>query len=159
MIFKSKKYLPIIFGCILILAILPGCSENQVNENGMIPGDNSLMEKYSLESESIEIYMLGSQKPIIINDSQDIQLLQDTVSFDNWRYIDPKSGQTYEGIESIFVKFNDSTTIAMYNDIPYGLLGKGSPDELGNISNIDAYYTFPQEFLDTVLQMIEKYSK
>lgn len=159
MISSLKKYSIFILIVIFALGILSGCSDKQVNENDIVTDINSLMEKYSLESDSVRIYMLHNSKPILITNTKDIELLQNAVQFINWKYINPKSGQTYDGNETIFVKFNDSTTVAMYDDIPYGLLGKGSPDELGNISNIDAYYTFPQEFLDTVLQMIEKYSK
>ena len=159
MILYLKKYSIFILAIILISSIIVGCSDKQSDGYNTIAYNNFLVEKYSLESNCIEIYFLDNPEPIVITDTKDIDLLKKTVQFINWEYIDPRSGDTYQGIENIFVKFNDDTTVAMYDDIPYGLLGQGSPDELGNISNIDAYYTFPQEFLDTVLQMIEKYSK
>ncbi len=134
--------------------IMFGCADKQMEEN------NSLAEKYSLETDCIEIYIGSPTSEIIkITDTDDIKALQKTVSFDDWTYVDPQNGEVLAGIESIFVKFNDSTTIAMYNDVPYGLIGNGTPDENGALNNTDAYYTFPQEFLDTVLQMIDKYSE
>lgn len=154
--FKVKNYCIFFILIMLFLVVLVGCSEHKEFENNVSHNAKSLAEQYNIESSSIKIYRLGFQEPIVISDEQDVQKLINDVDFDNWKYIDHEQ---YEGVESIFVKFNDSTTIAMYDDVPYGLIGQGSPDELGNLQNCDAYYTFPQEFLDTVLQMIEKYSK
>lgn len=150
---KKIMIVAMMFCCVLLAAC--GGQADKAENTG-----EYLTENYSVAGDTVEIYGLGSPEAIVITDSEDVKALQESVDFGSWKYIDPQSGETYQGIENIFVKFNDSTTVAMYTETPYGLLGQGVPDaELGNLENTDAYYTFPQEFHDITLQMMEKYKK
>ena len=156
----KKLILFLLLSCLCCCA-LTACGENQTEsnqpENNPEPQSTEayLTEKYSLDSDEINIYLLGSSEPITITNKQDIQMLQDSIQFATWQKATPEN--EYDGIETIFIQFNDQTTIAIYNDIAYGRLGKGTPDENGGLANSDAYYYMNQELLETVLQMIEKY--
>ena len=158
----KKLILFLLLSCLCCCA-LTACGENQTEsnqpENNPEPQSTEayLTEKYSLDSDEIKIYDNSEPPQIIatITDAEDILALQNSMDFAACQKATPEN--EYAGEESFFIQFNDKTTIAIYNDIAYGRLGKGTPDENGGLANSDAYYYMNQELLETVLQMIEKY--
>ena len=118
--------------------------------------DNNLQDIYSLDSDEIKIYIENGDRfdSITIDNPEDIRILQKSVQFNLWKY----SKADYNGIDKFYVVFNNNTTIALYEEIPYGRLGEGIPDELGNILNSTVYFDIPSDFLLSIKQMIEKYS-
>ena len=118
--------------------------------------DNNLQDIYSLDSDEIKIYIENGDRfdSITIDNPEDIRILQKSVQFNLWKY----SKADYNGIDKFYVVFNNNTTIALYEEIPYGRLGEGIPDELGNILNSTVYFDISSDFLLSIKQMIEKYS-
>lgn len=171
-----KKLL--IFVLILLITIfaLTACGNNKMPEEQIAVDEWSatvdtvngrplaeyLQENYSLETEQVEIYSFINAEPVaVITDKDDIKALRESVQFDKWiKY----EHDQYEGIWDFFVKFNDDTVIVTYGDIPYGILGTEPIDiemenMVMNVGNPEGYFDMSEEFLQTVLQMLEKYSK
>ena len=124
--------------------------------------DDSLSAKYPLESEKVVIYMIpgdGTVNSIEITDGADIKILQESVDFSSWQQVSAEDA--YAGMTYYYINFNDSTTIAMYEDVPFGFIGSGIPDGNGNLSEGDSMgnMKMSESFLQTVLQMVDKYAK
>ena len=170
-----KKYLFLVL--MLAIGILSfGCGMNEPPAEPITDDDFSatvdtvegkslaeyLQEEYPLESDRVEIYSFLNAEPVaVITDKDDIKALQESVQFDKWiKY----EHDQYEGIETVYVKFNDDTIIVTYDDIPYGILGTGPinvdmENMVMNVTNPEGHFDMSEEFLQTVQQMVEKYSK
>ncbi len=154
--------------------VLAGCGENEAPSEPIVDEelpatvdavvDNQLAEyleeKYPLESEKIEIYSTTGRLCAAITDEADIGKLQESVKFEKWVKYDENQ---YEGILSMYVKFNDDTIIATYDNIPYGIVGTGpinidTENLVVNVANPEGHFDMSEEFLQTVNQMVEKYS-
>ena len=140
----------IIIGIILVLCciLLISCNTKY-----------ALPFKHSLTTEQIEIYLLGTEEPLVITDPDDIATLQNSVKFEEWH----KSNAMYEGVETIFIEFNEDTVISMYGNEPYGQIGTGPVEvDMENLvirfDSKRGYYDMSEEFLQTVNQMVDKYS-
>ena len=170
-----KKKLLILLLAVACCLALVGCGQQEESKdyidldetakdvvNGLsekingIPVGEYLSKKYPLDSDEIKIYIENGDRfdSIAIDNPEDIRILQKSVQFNLWKY----SKADYNGIDKFYVVFNNNTTIALYEEIPYGRLGEGIPDELGNILNSTVYFDIPSDFLLSIKQMIEKYS-
>ena len=158
-----KKYLVLALMLVAVIFALTACgnngrttdfSETSDTINGK-PVAEYLQENYSLESEQVEIYFSGNQTPIIVTkDKDEIKALQESVHFDKW--VKYKHDQV-EGMENIYLKFNDETTIGIYSDFPYGKIGMGVPNDAGTLKNMETYFGMSEELLQAVNQIIDKY--
>ena len=123
-----------------------------------IPVGEYLSKKYPLDSEEVNIYIYGTYYPTVITDETAIKELQDSVDFNSWVFVVPGGPQEVLGGEAYYVKFNEQTTIAIYDDLAYGYIGHGTPtQDLFNIEDGEAYFNMNDEFLQKVIELNDKY--
>ena len=173
----KKKFLILLLAVVCCLALF-GCqnsaADNENKENNGISDvsedewnaeadeidgqavDKYLEEHYPLDGNEVVIYYNNSgATPIVTTDEADVKALQNSVKYSEWiKY----NHTQYDGIVSYYIQFNDKTTIATYDDIPYGMIGHETPGELGNLQNVEGHLRMNEEFLKTVQNMFAKYS-
>ena len=151
-----------ICGCLLCV-LLVGCGsadESNIAATDEVEGmplSEYLEKNYPLDSEEVIIQedFGPSCKTITITDSEDIKALQESIQFSKWKKFEDGG---YEEPVYYYVIFNDHTTVAMYKGHPQGFIGHGMPNEGGGIDKAVPACDIPEEFLQTTLHMVNKYS-
>lgn len=121
-----------------------------------------LAEKYSLESDAVTIWAGFHREREVcsfeVTNPEEIQELIDAVQFEQWQVA--TAARQLTGMESYYIKFNDNTTIAMYDEVAYGSIGSGKPEAgTGNTpGGREGYYEMPQELLTVVKKLDKKYT-
>ncbi|MGI6361053.1 MAG: hypothetical protein ACOX05_01940 [Bacillota bacterium] len=161
---KTPKILLVFLALVAAVSLLIGCSNttanDQTDQQPTGTEEVDLASTYDLNTDKITIWFMGEdailKQAFEITDPAEVQQMIESVDFSNWKFVPMEEGR-YTGIPYYWVQFGDKTTISTYYEVPYGYVFLGPPGKNEKLNPDNGPYHMPQEFLDTLLEFVEKY--
>jgi hypothetical protein len=166
---KTPKILLVFLALVAAVSLLIGCSntndkqpstENNSNNDSLeTTTDRDLAATYSLDTDKITVWYCGEDsffyRAFEITDPAEIQQMIAAVDLAAWEI----SQNNYTGFEHYWIQFGDNSTIAIYQEVPYGYITKTIPEKNSHYLENDSlvHYDMPEQLLTTLVDFIEKY--